>query len=110
MKVTNKRKRRPAEVEEAEHGDIRAGGDVRTEAAHGGEYIYDETLAIGTQRDRDQCTRLLEDRRLGSEIDGALAGVDLMLALAHEDDAEIARLGEETRRLIGEMRVELKAA
>ena len=57
--------------------------------------------------DSQEAARRSEEAALAGEIDLALRRVGEALWEAHRHDAEIARLGEETRRLIAEMQRDL---
>jgi hypothetical protein len=51
--------------------------------------------------------RLLPDERLLAAVGTTLRKIEAVRAATRKDDEEIARLGEETRRLIGEIQREL---
>jgi hypothetical protein len=126
-----KEKELAEETQDIDEEGSRAGGDCENKGAgvsvrdkvatespkrSGGrlnDYIAQMTpkreLMLHTLRPEGRPT---EEERLMSAIDEALRGVDEMRRQARAHDEEIARLGEETRRLIAEMQhdLNLKAA
>lgn len=86
----------------------RGGGDVQSKQVPAVDVESGHFSRIGTLVDLRG--GLGDDAELIEDIEATLRIIEELRASAHEDDEEMARLGEETRRLIGEMQKELKVA
>lgn len=84
------------------------GGDIQSKQAPTREVELGHFERIGTLANLRGGVG--DEAELIEDINATLRIIEELRASAHEDDEEMERLGEETRRLIAVMQKELKAA